>query len=681
MKTLLFLCMFSISSSLLGSEKHLALGYKYLLEDKKELAQKSLVRAFENSNQVRVLARSSYLLTMTKFNLKAEDHSYFALNALKYNKMLSRPLYEALQRKSADILFKAGKLNRALLLFDSLIQKSQDFSLREYSTYKKGWILVNQGRYLQLITLYSHWLLVNKTGDLREIIASDLGKFLSEAIYLDRITRVRLPEYDYETLVQISKGLNNGYRRYQSLSPLKLLKQIENLDLYESTLSLILENNIYYKEKSCDVLVVLKRLGPDYSIHYETESIMKYLKLCAKRNTNSKQLISILNSLDFNEKNSYEKALLLLKLNPEDTGRCNLLKAHFLETDDQPTRDEFIKAFVTYCPRYQWQPEPYDLTILTNIISNSEESSIRQSLLTYFISIESKLEILKRLKLSSFEIAQLVSSISNMQELSLFFSSLTKSVINKDVVIATIPLLSRQIKTKKLDVAHEFVNLYYNKYNLSLQSAKILFILSKTGYRHSTLSQADISKSLSTPGNDKSAKKYYLATLLDNMDLKSIMTKFSFFKPVLLEEKALFKNFIEKYLSDTKVSSNDLYLFKFLDSAKRGERLGRIPPELKPMKELVNDINTYSLCQSFKIETYKAKLTPKYLSRIFKRIDYTRRKVSGHLWTYEHLLIQSNQNLSESIKNLASRLQNETGIAEEVKELLISKLEEREAAI
>ncbi|TNF29233.1 MAG: hypothetical protein EP319_07395, partial [Deltaproteobacteria bacterium] len=219
MKSFILFALLIISSTLSASERHLALGYKLLIENKKDLAKKNLIYAFENTEDKKILARTSYLLTMTKFNIGSEDLSYFALNALKYNKHIAPHLYEALQRKSADILFKAGKLNKAQSLFEFLSRRSNDFSLREYATYKLGWVYVNQGKYKAIIALWSSWLSKNRKGDLRDIIAYDLGKFITEAVYLEKINSVNIPTFDYETLTNISKGINGGYRKYQTRSP------------------------------------------------------------------------------------------------------------------------------------------------------------------------------------------------------------------------------------------------------------------------------------------------------------------------------------------------------------------------------------------------------------------------------------------------------------------------------
>ncbi len=680
MKALLALLLF-LSTSVFSSEKHLALGYKYLLQNKKEKAKKSLVYAFENTENNRILARTSYLLTMTKFKLSSEDQSYFALNALKYNKGLKKTQYEALQRKSADILFRSGKLNRALKLFNTLINKTDDFSLKEYSVYKKGWILVNQGKYIELIKLWNSWLTKNNKGDLREIIANDLGKFIAEAVYLDKILRISLPKYNYETLIFISKGLNGGYRKYQTRTPYKLLKLIKDQDLFESSLSLILENNIYYKAKACEVTIPIRRVSQKYPLHYGSDSLMKYLKLCAKKQPNNRELIAALSHVDFNEKDSYEKALILVGIEPGNSVGCELFKAHLLEVDEPNARFEFVKAFVNYCPNYSWNPHPYELEKLESILIQSKDSSLRLSLLNFYSSRDEQIKVIKTTPLNSRELSLLISKNKDLVNVEALIQAFGAERVNKDVVHSFLPVLTQSLKENKTNEVYSFTNKYINSRNLDFNSAKLLYVLSKKGKSHQSITANEITKALSSSKSDSTATKLYLASLLDSKDLATIVSGYPKYKRQLTQDRVLFRSFIELYLTTESKFNSKSYIFKYLNKARNGKALGSTPKELKSQKELLKDIKTYNLCAKFSTEAKKAKLSPKFLSRIFKRIDYRRKRVANHLWSFELLLKKSNENLSKSIETLASRLQKHKSLSPEIKEMLLTKLNERRVNI
>lgn len=156
-------------------------GIAELRQGNQKAGYQIIEESFLNSTDKKTKAKAAYLLSHAQEETIKTKPAYFAKYALKYYSPLSADETANLHRKIADDMFKEGDIRAAKLSYqeiNKLLPITHD--LREYATYKLGWINVNLEDYRTTYGLYTKQIKEHPKGLLIDNMMSDLGKFWIE---------------------------------------------------------------------------------------------------------------------------------------------------------------------------------------------------------------------------------------------------------------------------------------------------------------------------------------------------------------------------------------------------------------------------------------------------------------------------------------------------------------------
>lgn len=156
-------------------------GIAELRQGNQKVGYQIIEESFLQATDKKMKAKAAYLLSHAQENTIKTKPAYFAKYALKYYSPLSADETANLHRKIADDMFKEGDIRAAKSSYEEinkLLPITHD--LREYATYKLGWINVNLEDYRTTYGLYTKQIKEHPKGLLIDNMMSDLGKFWIE---------------------------------------------------------------------------------------------------------------------------------------------------------------------------------------------------------------------------------------------------------------------------------------------------------------------------------------------------------------------------------------------------------------------------------------------------------------------------------------------------------------------